>query len=151
MKISKVVAATLATLVLTASTAHAGGWRGYHGHYSNHHHNSDGWAIALGVTSGLLGAALLAEAVTRPQYVAAPAYTYASPQYPYPSYAPAPAPPPPAAYNTVDDAYARGYQAGLAEARGYEAGRRQAADDGPQYDLLDARARNSDDSPYYGR
>jgi hypothetical protein len=142
-----VLAAVLAgTMFFTATAAQAGGWHGGYGRggYGYGHHHNNGLGIALGVTGAFLGTAILVDALSRPRYVV-PATAY---YYP---------PPPPVYYQSPpvvaapsSDAYAAGYNAGLADGQRYNQGRRQAWEDRVDYGLGGRRAPSSDD-PYYGR
>jgi hypothetical protein len=139
----KGVTAGLAAALLWVSVAQAGGWyRHCYPRYSGHHHH-DGWAIALGVTGAVIGTAIIADALTRPRYVApAPTYYYAPPPPTY--YAPRTYyQAPPVSYPSTGYAFTQGYRAGLAEARRYEEGRQRAWEESVDYGL--------GGRPYYGR
>ncbi len=90
-----IFAATALALTLGASAAEAGGRHGgyyggnQHGYYGGpRYYDNNGWAVALGVTGALFGAAAIANAVAGP-----PVY-----YYPGPVYYPAPVVAPPVVY-----------------------------------------------------
>ncbi|HYC57026.1 MAG TPA: hypothetical protein VEL28_18980 [Candidatus Binatia bacterium] len=94
-KFGMMLAAVATALMLSASAADAGGWRGGHrGHWGGGHHwgghrGHHGAAIALGITGAFLGGAALAHSYAYPRpyygYGYGPGYYSYGPRYYYPA------------------------------------------------------------------
>jgi hypothetical protein len=106
-RVRAVTAAGLA-LLLQSSTAHAGGWHGYHGHgncggYYGYGHSSSDAAI---IAATLFGTAAVVNALAAPQYAPPPVAYYPPPPVVY--YSPPPVvyyAPPPVVYYPAPVAY----------------------------------------------